>query len=138
MQHILMFKLGGGESFAIDALAVREIILPSALHSIPGSSEMISGCINFRGKTVPVIDLSKVLFGTELQGSMVIVLDKLPFGLRVASVTQISKMFVKFDEKALFSRRFVDGVFLGEDGSLIQMLNIDKIICHIDKRSLAA
>lgn len=133
-----MFNLGGKETYAIDALKVREIIKETSLNKIPGSSDVVSGCLNFRGSTIPVIDLPKLLFGTEIVDSMIIVMDSMPYGMRVSMVTQIAKMDVEFDERAVFSRKFVDGVFLGEDGSLIQMLNIEKIIAFVHMGKAAA
>ena len=138
MQHILMFKLGGRETFAIDALKVQEIIKMGELNNFPGSSPLIAGCMNFRGSTVAVVDLPKVLFGIEVQDAMVAILDGASYGLKVSSVTQISKMDILFDDKALFSRRFVDGVFFDSDNSIVQMLSIERIIDHINKKSLAA
>lgn len=138
MKNILMFKLGGSETYAIDALEVREIVNETRLSKIPGSSEVVSGCMHFRGLTVPVLDLPKLLFGKQTDDHLVIVLDRLQYGLKVSQVTQIVKMDLIFDEQALFSRRFVDGVFIDEDGSLVQMLCIDKIIRHLDNNREAA
>lgn len=138
MKDILMFKLGSSETFAIDALEVREIVNETRLNQIPGSSEVVSGCMHFRGTTIPVLDLPKLLFSKQTDDHLVIVLDRLQYGLKVSQVTQIVKMDLKFDEQALFSRRFVDGVFIGDDGALVQMLGIDKIIRHLDNNREAA
>lgn len=45
------------KSFAIPAVDVTEVALPSSLIAIPQSSELIKGVVNIRGTVVPVINL---------------------------------------------------------------------------------
>jgi purine-binding chemotaxis protein CheW len=57
----LTFGLGG-EVFAIDAHAVREILDLVPVTRVPGSRDFVPGLINVRGRVVPLADL-KVKFG---------------------------------------------------------------------------
>lgn len=57
MQQLLTFQLGG-EPFAIDIRAIREIIEFGALTEVPLMPEFIRGVLNLRGAVVPVIDLA--------------------------------------------------------------------------------
>ncbi len=47
----------GGEVFAIEASAVREILDPVPVTDVPGARAFVSGVINVRGKIVPLADL---------------------------------------------------------------------------------
>ncbi len=53
----LTFRLGE-ETFAIDILAIREIIEYGALTTVPLMPRCVRGVINLRGSVVPVIDLA--------------------------------------------------------------------------------
>ncbi len=56
-QQLLTFQLGG-EPFAIDIQAIREIIEFGALTEVPLMPDFIRGVLNLRGAVVPVIDLA--------------------------------------------------------------------------------
>ncbi len=56
-QQLLTFQLGG-EPFAIDIRAIREIIEFGVLTEVPLMPEFIRGVLNLRGAVVPVIDLA--------------------------------------------------------------------------------
>lgn len=52
----LMLGLAG-ETFAIDARLVREILDPTPVTRIPGAKPFVSSVLNFRGKVIPLADL---------------------------------------------------------------------------------
>lgn len=54
--EVLMLGLGG-EFFAIEASAVREILDPVSVTDVPGARAFVSGVINVRGRIVPLADL---------------------------------------------------------------------------------
>ena len=60
---VLTFSLNG-ETFAIEAVVVQEILdlLPET--SVPGSLPFVGSVINFRGKVIPLADI-RVAFGME-------------------------------------------------------------------------
>lgn len=60
----LAFVLGG-EHFAMDIRAVKEVIQYGSLTEVPLMPDFIRGVINLRGAVVPVIDLS-VRFGRPM------------------------------------------------------------------------
>lgn len=142
MSNILLFGLGSNDRFAIDVLNVREIIKPSKFHHLPNSNEFVCGCLSVRNSTIPVIDLPKMLFGKDVRSevSMVILLESCQgnFGFKVSDVHSIQKFA---DDNSLNEKKgfgFIDGVFKELDGSLIQFINIDKIISQIKYRDIAA
>jgi purine-binding chemotaxis protein CheW len=59
----LTFNLNG-ETFALEAVMVQEILdlLPET--AVPGSQPFVSSVINFRGKVIPIADL-RLAFGME-------------------------------------------------------------------------
>lgn len=60
---VLTFNLNG-ETFAIEAVTVQEIIdlLPET--KVPGAKPFVSSVINFRGKVIPLADI-RLAFGME-------------------------------------------------------------------------
>lgn len=63
--EVLTFNLNG-ETFAIEAIRVQEILdlLPET--SVPGASRFAACVINFRGKVIPLADL-RLAFGMEAE-----------------------------------------------------------------------
>lgn len=55
--ELLMFKLGSRQTFALNVFKVREVINVPKLSQMPGSHYHLKGVINYRGKSIPVIDL---------------------------------------------------------------------------------
>ncbi|MBI6727527.1 chemotaxis protein CheW [Pseudomonas syringae pv. actinidiae] len=141
MTNYLFFNLAGPEPFAIPVCSVREIVTISEIHKLPGSSDMIVGCMNVRGVVIPVIDLPSMLFSrpTPLLEGMVIILD-LPnqsCGFKVSGVKSISKLDVGVVERSATAKHFVNGVSTQEDGTIVQILNVDKILARIAQRNVA-
>ena len=64
---VLSFNLNG-ETFAIEATVVQEILdlLPET--HVPGSKPFVSSVINFRGKVIPLADI-RLAFGMEVSES---------------------------------------------------------------------
>lgn len=55
-QRMLLFSLGG-ETLAIPAMKVREILEVPAMTRVPGAPALVDGLVNVRGAVVPVADL---------------------------------------------------------------------------------
>jgi two-component system chemotaxis response regulator CheV len=141
MSDMLMFDLGAIERFALDVLDTREIIKVTQFHSLPNSHPFICGCINVRGSTVPVIDLPLMLFNRSLcdSKSVVILLDHAggQFGLKVAEVHSIGKVDLGAVKMDAIGKGFTEGVY-EQEGALIQILNVGRIIGRINIRERAA
>ncbi len=61
--EVLTFELNG-EMFALEAVAVQEIIDLAPETAVPGASAFVGAVINFRGKVIPLSDL-RVAFAME-------------------------------------------------------------------------
>ncbi|NEX21076.1 chemotaxis protein CheV [Thiorhodococcus mannitoliphagus] len=59
--ELLLFHLGSEQAFGINVFKVREVIAKPALRHIPGSSPVVCGVANIRGKTVSIIDLAQAI-----------------------------------------------------------------------------
>ncbi len=59
--ELLMFQLGTRHVFAINVFKVKEVIHVPRLSKMPGSHENLRGVTNYRGKTIPVIDLRQAI-----------------------------------------------------------------------------
>ncbi len=55
--ELLMFKLGSRHTFALNVFKVREVITVPAMNKMPGAHYHIVGVTNYRGKSIPIIDL---------------------------------------------------------------------------------
>nr|WP_207161366.1 chemotaxis protein [Rhabdochromatium marinum] len=64
--ELLLFHLGNEQTFGINVFKVREVIAKPNLRQIPGSSPIVCGVANIRGKTVSIIDLARAIgFGAQ-------------------------------------------------------------------------
>ena len=74
---VLTFNLNG-ETFAIEATIVQEILDLTPETHVPGSKPYVSSVINFRGKVIPLADI-RLAFGMEVSeatiDSRIIVID---------------------------------------------------------------
>ncbi|HEY4144109.1 chemotaxis protein [Pinirhizobacter sp.] len=58
---MLMFRLGDGQDFGINVFKVREVIRRQRLERMPSMHELIAGSFDYRGQTIPVIDLARAM-----------------------------------------------------------------------------
>lgn len=55
--ELLLFRLNSRQIFAINVFKVKEVITPPSMNQMPGSHSHLHGVINYRGTSIPVIDL---------------------------------------------------------------------------------
>jgi chemotaxis-related protein WspB len=58
----LKFRIGG-ESYALDAAQIAEVLPLLRITRVPQAPAGVAGLINYRGKSVPVVDLSELMLG---------------------------------------------------------------------------
>ncbi len=61
--EVLTFDIAG-ETFALEAVIVREILDLVPETSVPGSKDFVGSVINFRGRVIPLADI-RIAFGME-------------------------------------------------------------------------
>ncbi|MBB6186274.1 chemotaxis protein [Rhodanobacter sp. MP7CTX1] len=54
---MLLFRLGDAQLFGINVFKVREVLRKPPLERMPGAHKLLAGSCDYRGKTIPVIDL---------------------------------------------------------------------------------
>jgi purine-binding chemotaxis protein CheW len=59
---LLVLTFDVGETFALEAGLVREVLDPMAETAVPGSAPFVNAVINFRGRVIPLVDL-RLAFG---------------------------------------------------------------------------
>lgn len=59
--ELLLFRLGTRHVFAINVFKVKEVIHLPALNRMPGAHHNTSGVINYRGSSIPIIDLRQAV-----------------------------------------------------------------------------
>jgi two-component system, chemotaxis family, chemotaxis protein CheV len=58
---MLLFRLGDAQLFGINVFKVREVLRKPPLEKLPGMHALLAGSFDYRGKTIPVIDLAAAL-----------------------------------------------------------------------------
>lgn len=59
--ELLMFKLGSRHTFALNVFKIREVITVPLMNQMPGSHSLLSGVTNYRGASIPIIDLRSAI-----------------------------------------------------------------------------
>lgn len=65
----LLFQLGA-DRYALDAALVAEVIPAVRVKALPGAPAGIAGLCDYRGRAVPVVDLSALALGRPAQASL--------------------------------------------------------------------
>jgi len=125
------------EEYAVNILAVQEIIRPTAITRVPKAPEYVQGVINLRGNVVPVINLRK-RFGCNKENliddnTRIIILNvnEVKAGITVDSVTEVIRISGEnIEEPNLIEsldKKYVDGIGKYENRLLI-LLNLEEIL----------
>ncbi|MFM7087395.1 MAG: chemotaxis protein CheW [Cyanobium sp.] len=137
--RLLLLLAVAEQLYAVDTEAVVEVIPQVMLRPISGAPPHQSGVFNFRGRVVPVVDVTQLIAGRPCAGhlsSRIIMVrhrmaDGEPalLGLLAERVTDtLLKPLASFQpaEGAAAQRPFLGGVALDERG-LIQLLLCDRL-----------
>lgn len=145
LQKLLLFQLSGNRLFGIGTLKIREILTFRPLARLPHSHPAIAGALNFRGSSVPVIDIAaavgyRQLTPEELNTASIIVTDvqRQEIGFVVRGVDKIIEADwkkVKAPPAALGNRAFITGM-LDIEGEIIQLLDLELLLAHVYPESL--
>lgn len=76
--ELLLFRLGTRHVFAINVFKVKEVIHLPALNKMPGAHHNTSGVINYRGSSIPIIDLRQAVrmrSSNDLENKFVIITE---------------------------------------------------------------
>ena len=136
LQEFLSFRVSS-ESYAINIMAVKEIIRPREVTEIPRAPGFVAGVLSLRGIIIPVFNMRLRLGLSEVEKSgreRIIVVKKGEefIGILVDEVTQVVKIAAAIIEKPPavldgIDRDFVSGIGRFNNQMLI-LLNQEKIL----------
>ena len=133
--HILVF-LVEKDLCGVDLLSLDEIVPMMLTRPVPKAPEFLEGIINLRGDIIPVVDLKKLFGypreGLELESRILIArITSKRIGFMVDAVTEIkeiAKDALTPDVFRLEQAQFFEGMAQLEDGRMIQMLSMEKML----------
>lgn len=145
--HLVCFRIGK-ETYGVDIFAVREIVKPQEITSIPGTASYVLGIINLRGKIVSVVDLAGRLgFGvtrmTRSSRILVVDIDGFTVGFLVDAATEVLRLSgdsikpAPDELKASIHEDYLEGVGI-LDGRLIIILNLAHLLTEGETEKMEA
>jgi two-component system chemotaxis response regulator CheV len=135
--EILLFSLGGSETFGINVFKVREVTLTPKITRTPHMPAGVQGVISLRGSVIPVIDLARVLGVESASASrcstlMVSECCGRSQGFLVDSVDRITRVTwdqVKSPDAALTGTDgMVTAITRLPDGRLVSILDVEQVL----------
>ena len=136
--EILMFKLDTGQRFGLNVFKIQEVIQCPPLTVLPHSHPVVRGVANMRGKTIPVLDLSKAIGRRALgdaTGNFVIITEfnRTVQGFLVKMVDRIVNMNweqIKPPPKGTGKDSYLTAV-TELDGELIEIIDVEKVLSEV-------
>jgi two-component system chemotaxis response regulator CheV len=135
MIEILLFSLGGQETFGLNVFKIREVTEINHVTQIPGQQGAMNGVISLRGQVLPVVSLGDAIgMSTGLPNSKMIISEFASRSVAFA-VTDVDKIIrvpwsdVKPPQKFDTELGAVFGVVMLSDGSLVSLVDIESV-CH--------
>jgi two-component system chemotaxis response regulator CheV len=137
--EVLLFSLGGRETFGINVFKVREVTLTPKITRTPNVPQGVRGVISLRGSVIPVIDLACVLgiqsaAQTHCSTLMVTELCGRTQGFLVDSVDRIARVawdHVKSPAAALVGPDgMVTAITRLPDGRLVSILDVEQVLAN--------
>ena len=130
---ILIFKAGTKDNFAMNLLSISEIVKRDKLSNFPGSSPYVSGVVDIRGKIIVVVDLPRLLFGVDIDtaSTNLIILDRPAGGAYAFKATAVDRIIKDTDNIGVHEnrmRKYTREILTQEDGTIVQMLDVDRIL----------
>jgi len=99
---LLLFRLGGQQSFGVNVFKVQEVLRRPPLFQLPGLPAQFAGVSNVRGRSVPVLDLGRAIghperdHGTDAPGYLVVTeFNRAIQGFLVSDVERIVNIAVE-------------------------------------------
>ncbi len=132
--ELLLFSLGGKESFGINVFKVREVCEAPEITRAPNMPHGVDGIISLRGSIIPVINLSAFV-GEPIpgHGSKLIITEFSNHiqAFHVADVDRIVRVDweqVKTPQPMLSSTHLITAITELPDGKLISILDVEQIL----------
>jgi two-component system chemotaxis response regulator CheV len=144
-QKLLLFYLNDQRLFGLGTLKIREIMPYAPLSRLPQSHPAVVGAMNFRGSTVPVIDMAYAVGYSPMsqedrKTASIIVTDvqRQEIGFLVRNVRKIIETEWKDvmpPPKSLGDKAFITGL-IHMDKEIIQLLDVELLLARVYPESI--
>jgi len=141
--ELLLFRMGGKQRYGINVFKVREVLECPPLRRVPTAHPGIRGVATVRGRTIPVIDLGRVLGmrGVEGHAGQFVVItefNRSVQGFLVGGVDRIVNM--NWEEILPPPSNSGRGSYLTAvtrmDDELIEILDVEKVLAEVAPKQL--
>jgi len=136
---MLLFRLGDAQLFGINVFKVREVMRRPPLERMPGVHALLAGSCDYRGQTIPVIDLAAALGYPPLRDEALAHLMVTEFSRSVQGflVADLQRM-VQCDGDKLEAPSATLGfgarvnAVTRVDGALLAVVDVEQVLAGID------
>ena len=140
MKSFVRFNLGDVD-MAVPIEKVKEVIEVDEVSPLPGAPHYVRGMFNLRNSVIAVIDLPRKLgVKTDEDSNKVIVLEDIPAGLVVTRLRGIFRTeeenIQPAEDLAGVEESLLEGIIKTEDGGVIFLLDVDKVVKEEDIKLL--
>lgn len=136
---MLLFRLGDSQLFGINVFKVREVLRRPPLERMPTAHALLAGSCDYRGRTIPVIDLAAALGYTPLLDEpsahlVVTEFNRTVQGFLVADVQRIVHCEGESLSAPSGALGFGPGVNAVSriDGALLAVVDVEHVLAGID------
>lgn len=135
MIEILLFTLGGPETFGLNVFKIREVTEISQVTQIPGQQGAMDGVISLRGQVLPVVSLGDAIGMSNGDQNTKLIISEFASRSVAFAVTNVDKIIrvpwsdVKPPQQYDSEKGAVFGVVMLENGSLVSLVDIESV-CH--------
>jgi two-component system chemotaxis response regulator CheV len=140
---MLLFRLGDRQAFGINVFKVREVLRRPRLERMPSMHALVSGSFDYRGNTIPVIDLAAAMgypalaavdtahlivteFNRSVQGFLVSDVDR---------IVHVDGAQMAAPPPALGYGARVNAV-TRLDGDLLAIVDVEQVLASVDPRAV--
>ncbi|WP_266171281.1 chemotaxis protein [Dyella subtropica] len=136
---MMLFRLGDAQLFGINVFKVREVLRRPPLERLPEAHPLLAGCCDYRGQTIPVIDLAAALGYPSLLGEptahlMVTEFNRTVQGFLVADLQRI--VHCEGESLAAPSAALGFGARVNAvtrvDGALLAIIDVEHVLASIE------
>lgn len=138
---MLTFRLGGPQTFGINVFKVREVLRRPKLEHMPSMHALLAGSFDYRGQTIPVLDLAAAMSYPPLAeaADAHVLVTEFCMTMQAFLVADVDRI-VHCDGAAMSAP--ATGLGFGArvnavtrvDGALLAIIDVEQILAEIDRR----
>lgn len=140
--ELLLFRLGTHQTFAINVFKVKEVIPVPKLNQMPGAHKHMCGVTNYRGSSIPIIDMSlavQMANGVQDKAENVIITEynRSVQGFLIGKVAQIvntSWSEIQPPPSGIGRRNYLTAITqidLNDKRELVEIIDVEKVLAEI-------